>query len=505
MKKFKEKLNIFLESKWIYLLIALIAFTFILFLSRTTSIKYNQLGADSSVFRMMGYVIKEGGIPYVDYFDHKGPILYFINTLGEIISPRWGVFILQVISCFFVMLLWYKTARIFLKPTYSLLAFFLAVAMWSGIYEYGNLTEEYSLLPSSLSIYLALSYLAKKETSPHPCWLSLVYGLCFGIMFYIRPNDAVIQCGGVMVGVFLYLIFIQKSYKNAILNALTFLSGFILISLPIIIYFSYHDAINEFLFGLIGFNLNYNGGIINNILTYGFTIALIALCAIPIILAYSSNHKETLWILYPITFLTILFFGRNGYPHYYMSLMPAIFVLTFTLLFLQQNQYLVLMTIILIIMIPNRFGGKSKIFQYADLSYTAIKNEIKSLARGSLIQRTNKAFEETEKLFALIPNEEKDSVWNYNDKFSTMFYHNKIIAQNPVVPVVAYQYQHFPNNKLHLLDITANRPLWVFYEIKYPQQYIFPTDSSFLANNYNVIAKSDSTICSYYLLKRKSE
>ena len=501
MKNIKEKLDIIFESRWVYLLIALIAFTFILFFSATTSIKYNQVGADSAVFRMMGYVITEGKVPYVDYFDHKGPILYFINALGELISPRWGLFMLQVISCFFVMLLWFKTARLFLRPSCSFLALLLSVAMWSGIYEYGNLTEEYSLLPSSLSIYLALSYLIKEKTSAHPYWLSLVYGLCFGVMFYIRPNDAVMQCGGVMTGIFLYLVFIQKLYKNAILNALTFLSGFIIISLPIIAYFYYHNAIDEFFFGLIGFNLKYSGGIINNILTYRFTIALVALCAITIILAYSSNQKKVLWILYPITILIILFFGRNGFPHYYMALMPAFFLLLFTFLFLQSNRHIVILTVILIIMIPNRFGGKLENFQYSDLSYTVIKNEIKALIRGSLIQRTNKTFDETEKLFSLIPHDEKDSVWNYNDIFSGIFYHNKIIAQNPIVPVVAYQYQNFPDDKLSMIDITTKRPLWVFFVEE--NSYIFPTDSSFLVDNYIVVAKTDSTICPYYLLRRK--
>lgn len=502
MKQIKEKLDFIFESRWAYLIVAIIAFTFILFFSRTTSIKYNLLGADSSVFRMMGYVITEGRVPYVDYFDHKGPILYFINALGELISPRWGLFMLQVISCFFVILLWFNIARLFLRPTYSFLSLLLSVAMWSGIYESGNLTEEYSLLPSSLSIYFALSYLTKEKISQHPYWLSLVYGLCFGIMFYIRPNDAVIQCGGVMMGIFLYIVFIRKLYKNAIINGLTFLLGFIIISLPIILYFYYNNALNDLYFGLIGFNLRYNGGVINNVLTYRFTVALIALCAIPIILAYSSNNKRVLWILYPVTLLCVIFFGRNGFPHYYMSLMPAIFLLMFIFLFLQRNRYLVIFAVILIIMIPNRFGGKISGFQYSDLSYTLIKSEIKAIARGSLIQKTNKAFDETEKLFALIPQDEKDSVWNYNDLFSEMFYHNKIIAQNPVVPVVAYQYKNFPDDKLSMLEITANRPLWVFFG-KENNPYIFQKDSSFLADNYEVIAKSDSTICSYYLLKRK--
>lgn len=508
MKDLLKKLDIFFVSKWFYLLIFFIAFTFVLFNSATTSIKFNYEGADSSVFKMMGYVITEGGVPYVDYFDHKGPILYFINALGEIISPQWGLFLIQIIFCFLTLLLWFKLSRLFIRPTFSFLVLLLSAVIYSGLYEYGNLTEEYSLLPSSIAIYYSLSYLIQNKNSKHPYIYGFIYGLCFGFMFYIRPNDAVIQCGGVMSGIFVYLIYVQKTFKTAFLNALVFLGGFILISFPIVIYFLYNHAINEFFFGLIGFNLNYSGGIIKNVLEYRFTIPLVSLCSIPIILSYSANKRNVLWVLFPIALLCVLLFGRNGFPHYYMSLMPAIFVLMITLLFLQKNNSIICITVILIIMIPNRWGGKKESFLYSELGYSVLKEEVTKLIHGSLCQRTNKPFTESEKLFLLIPGEEKDSIWNYNDTFSSLFYRNKIIAQNAVPPVIANQYRYFPTDSLFLLDIKYNKPLWVFMidnsKSSWEPQYILPMDSIFLATNYDVYAKSDSTICSYTLLKRKN-
>ena len=507
-KMLLRKLDAFCCSKWFYLLVFFIAFTFVLFNSETTSIKFNYEGCDSSVFKMMGYVITEGGVPYVDYFDHKGPILYFINAFGEIISPQWGLFLIQIIFCFFTLLLWFKISRLFIRPTYSFIVLLFSIVIYSGLYEYGNLTEEYSLLPSSIAIYYALSYLIKNKNSKRPYIYGFICGLCFGFMFYIRPNDAVIQCGGVMSGIFFYLIYVQKTFKTAFLNALVFLCGFILISSPIVIYFLYNHAINEFFFGLIGFNLNYNGGIIKNVLEYRFTIPLVSLCSIPIILSYSANKRIVLWLLFPITLLCVLFFGRNGFPHYYMSLMPAIFVLMITLLFVQKNSYIICITVILIIMIPNRWGGKKESFHYSELGYSVLKGEIKELINGSLYQKTNKSLFESEKLFRQIPCAEKDSIWNYNDTFSSLFYHNKIIAQNAVPPVIAYQYRNFPADSLFLLDIKYNKPLWVFMidESRYgwELQYILPNDSIYLVDNYEVFAKSDSTICSYYLLKRKN-
>ena len=36
-------------------------------------------GYDSCVFKQMGLAILQGKTPYVDLFDHKGPLIYFYN------------------------------------------------------------------------------------------------------------------------------------------------------------------------------------------------------------------------------------------------------------------------------------------------------------------------------------------------------------------------------------------------------------------------------------------
>lgn len=47
-----------------------------LFFSPTLSPLYTIEACDSSVFKLMGRVIIHGKLPYVDIFDHKGPMLY---------------------------------------------------------------------------------------------------------------------------------------------------------------------------------------------------------------------------------------------------------------------------------------------------------------------------------------------------------------------------------------------------------------------------------------------
>lgn len=334
-----DKIDNVLDSKLLYVFVFFLSASFVLLFSNTSSFLYHQEGGDSAMFKMMGYVIVNGGVPYVDYFDHKGPIIHFINALGIILSPDWGLFFLQVVSLFFVLLLWYKIANLFIRPTYAFVVLLLSLFIFAGLYSGGNYPEEWSLLPSSLAIYLALSYLTENRESDHPYWKSLVYGICFGVVFFIRPNDAVMQCGGVMTGIFLYIIFAQKNYRSAILNALSFLGGFVIIALPIIMYLASLHALQEFYFAYFQFNLSYNEGILYNVFVrYRRTMGIMALCAIPIVLSYAGERRDLLWILYPISALALLFFGRKEFEHYYMIMMPAFFVMSFILLFLQKKQ-----------------------------------------------------------------------------------------------------------------------------------------------------------------------
>ena len=41
----------------------------------------NVTDTDSGVFRYIAYAMQRGALPYVDSFDHKGPLIYLLNYL----------------------------------------------------------------------------------------------------------------------------------------------------------------------------------------------------------------------------------------------------------------------------------------------------------------------------------------------------------------------------------------------------------------------------------------
>ena len=63
------------------------------------------IGSDSGVFMYTGLIISEGGLPYVDSFDHKGPLLYLFNAAAFYLfqSPR-GVIALEGLALFVALM-----------------------------------------------------------------------------------------------------------------------------------------------------------------------------------------------------------------------------------------------------------------------------------------------------------------------------------------------------------------------------------------------------------------
>ena len=65
---------------------------------------------DSGVFLYVGWRLLSGDIPYRDVWDHKPPLIYFVDALGLSLTPDslWGVWLLQFIFIFFTFFLFYK-------------------------------------------------------------------------------------------------------------------------------------------------------------------------------------------------------------------------------------------------------------------------------------------------------------------------------------------------------------------------------------------------------------
>jgi len=109
---------------------------------------YHQLNRDSGVFLYGGASILRGGLPYRDFWDHKPPLVYFVDAAGlEAGHGRWGVWgvetlLFAVSSCLFFLL---SMDAVGTWPAAAGTAFVASAARNPRLFEGGNLTEGYAL------------------------------------------------------------------------------------------------------------------------------------------------------------------------------------------------------------------------------------------------------------------------------------------------------------------------------------------------------------------------
>ena len=175
-----------------YVYLFLISAIFVYLLSFSTSPHYPMpYSGDSPFFLTIGKYWSKGMIPYIDLWDQKGPIIFFMNMLGWIITDsRSGVFLVQIVSLFITLI----ALQRFLRLKYSIMAsagltaFFLAGLTY--VYQWGNTVEEYLLPWMLIGLYYLYQWILKAESGDfcHDPKYAFFYGIVGAYCFWSRPG-----------------------------------------------------------------------------------------------------------------------------------------------------------------------------------------------------------------------------------------------------------------------------------------------------------------------------
>lgn len=244
------------EKLLAFLLLAFLAFIFLLAHSINTSPLFITLYSDSETFIVMGKLFLRGEVPYIDFFDHKGPIIIFIEALALQLHPdnRTAVFIFQFILLLILLCFMYKMLRRYVNEVKSMIIILLTMCYYAPVYCNGNLTEEYSLLFIFLPFYYTLRFLFEKEYTLKPIKM-LIIGLCCGVLIWLRLNNMAVVCACLL------LFFIDYCLKKDWLNLVKLVGfvslGVLIISVPILLYFYSLNSLDELLYATFTFNFKY--------------------------------------------------------------------------------------------------------------------------------------------------------------------------------------------------------------------------------------------------------
>lgn len=236
------------------LVVLLLALAGMFVFSCSTSPLYpDYFGYDSAIFSLLGKGLTQGKELYVDLFDHKGPIIFFINALGHILGGRNGIFFIQCVSVTVTVSFLFFTGKLlhsekkyssYVELIFLFVSFF---AVFFYTFQKGNLTEEYSLPFISGCCYMFVKYVTGiKEKQEHPIKYAVFYGIALAFLAMLRLNNAVTVGAGILC-VFVCLL-IKKQYKNLCLNLLAGLLGMAVVCVPVFVYFYMHNSLDEMIY-----------------------------------------------------------------------------------------------------------------------------------------------------------------------------------------------------------------------------------------------------------------
>lgn len=470
-------------SKAYYLLLFIIALLFGLFCCQATSPLILKYSIDSSIFISMGRMFVDGLVPYIDFFDHKGPIIIFIQAIGQLIAPyRLGAFVIEVLSLFGFILIADRLVKLFFDDRrFNLCVILLILLYVVDRFQLGSLTEEYSLIPLFGALYIGCRYFfIERKISKLQGFL---LGVFFSYLFWLRLNNAGALCG---ISLFLFIsCLIAKNYKSLSNLILFFILGFLPITIGILIYFGYHHAIEDLIYATFSFNFKYTDGQIHFL--HSKTWMNIVILLLLSIGSYLCYKKDKDWQIFLFSFMLFVFSYitinvAKLYWHYFTLYLPA---LAFGLILIFK------------------YWNNAKVFKYiywitilTFVVYLLVKSISLFRGRDEKISQTELYRSEAIELMNLIPATDLSRTYYY--LVETCFYVRMEINSN-------YKYYIFQEwhgqSDPHIFDeiaemlVSENRPLWIIMQKSELKAYgLNPQIQTILDRDYHLKAQNGTFI-----------
>ena len=303
----------------------------------------SESGTDSSVFRTIALMMRNGYMPYLHVFDHKGPLIYLYNYIGTFISMSRGVWIIEFASLYVTMCCFFKIAKLKCNNLISYFITILSVSLLFNYFEGGNLTEEYALPFISISIYLFLDYIINGIINKKRL---MICGLCFGSVLMLRPN---MICTWAVFCIFIFIDCLKNKKFSSLTKFIIYFSiGISIVIIPIMLWLWLSGAIREFYNDYILFNSKYSAMIttpestkfinIWETIFYFLNNALLIISYIIVIYFIKLKKINPIYLIYMIISLIFICLSGRQYNHYMMIFVPII-IYPFSVLYEYLNHH----------------------------------------------------------------------------------------------------------------------------------------------------------------------
>lgn len=234
-----------LSNKKIAGFIFIYVFFLLLLCSHMSPLYFSNEWSDVNIYFNIGKAIFNGQTLYTEIFDHKGPLIFFIYGFGYLISNNsfFGMFLIELAGWFAMVYFMYKTANLYLGKAGACFVAMILPVLLIKIMKAGGSVEEFILCFEAVSFYYFVRYFKNEDNSIHDPKIMLVHGILSSAVFFMKLNLMLIWFFPI-AGICINLMY-RKEFKNLILNLLGYILGFLLVAVPVFMYFYVNGAVEE--------------------------------------------------------------------------------------------------------------------------------------------------------------------------------------------------------------------------------------------------------------------
>ena len=296
---------------------------------------------DSGVFLYTGWRILNGALPYRDIWDHKPPVIFYINAAGLALSDgsRWGVWLVELALLTLAAFLGFQLIRkVFgcLPSFFSLLLWLLTLVF---VLQGGNLTTEYTLPLQFAALWL----IQHVEGSKRLAWIFFLIGLTGAVAFFTKQTAV-----GIWIAFVLYLTFqrlLSRQGRQWVRESTLIAIGALTFSAAVLLFFGVQGAFPQLWNAAFEYNFVYSartsGDLADRLdsILRGLRpltragLLQVGLAGYAAALALVLFRRSLLDKALPLVFIGLLnlpvelmLIGLPGrtFPHYYMTLLPIL-------------------------------------------------------------------------------------------------------------------------------------------------------------------------------------
>ncbi len=368
------------------------------------------MGWDSAIFMTMGNLITEGGTLYIDLFDHKGPVLFFINSIPQFfIDGPIGIWVLEVIVMFISLLLLYKCAFMVLKNKSAIFVPVVYLILMSFSLEGGNFSEEYCNLFCIIGLYIYVKFVESGNKQLTNFAITIL-GVLFSLILFTRINNAVLLLAVIGCIGLHFLIYDRKRLLTYIVFGIL---GILIIAVPICLFFYSQSSLDEMLNATIFFNFDYSDNadsqsffsFLAKITTSVFGLGIYSITLFGVASSvYGLIKKDFSYgffnLIYTVVALFAVCLAGNDYFHYIVISVPSVAISVMILLkHLPIRNFFEKWHVILVVVSLVGLAGASILPFFV---YPEGKTNIDYYRTHAL------------EMLELIPEDERDSVFGYH-------------------------------------------------------------------------------------------